>query len=140
MQAQNALSYSCMCMFSGSVTSNVCKPMGCSLPGASVHGTLQARILLEWVATSSPRGSPRPSNQTRVSWISCIGRQIFTTSATWEVLGNYIILSARTHASYKCGHTWDHKGRVNKCRRSNKPCAIKYKITIKKKAPKPTLA
>ena len=27
------------------------EPMGCSLPGSSVHGILQARIL-EWVANS----------------------------------------------------------------------------------------
>ena len=30
-----------------------CNPMDCSLPGSSVHGILQARIL-EWVAFHSP--------------------------------------------------------------------------------------
>ena len=35
-------------------------PMDCSLPGSSVHGTLQARIL-EGVAMSSSRGSSQPS-------------------------------------------------------------------------------
>ena len=40
--------------------------MDCSLPGSSVHGILQARIL-EWVATSFSRGSSQPSDQTRVS-------------------------------------------------------------------------
>ena len=44
----------------------------CSPPGFSVHGTLKARIL-EWVATSSSRGSSRPRGQ---SCIFCIGRQI----------------------------------------------------------------
>ena len=44
----------------------LCDPMGCSLPGSSVHGVLQARIL-EWVATSSSRGSSQPRNRTRVS-------------------------------------------------------------------------
>ena len=34
-------------------------PMGCSLPGSSVHGISQARIL-EWVAMSSSRGFPNP--------------------------------------------------------------------------------
>ena len=34
----------------------VCDPMDCSLPGSSVLGILQARIL-EWVAVPSPRGS-----------------------------------------------------------------------------------
>jgi len=32
---------------------------GCSPPGFSVHGVLQARIL-EWVAISFSRGSPQP--------------------------------------------------------------------------------
>ena len=33
----------------------VCDPMDCSPPGASVHGTVQARILA-WVAMPSSRG------------------------------------------------------------------------------------
>ena len=32
----------------------LCEPMDCSLPGSSVHGILQARIL-EWVAISFSR-------------------------------------------------------------------------------------
>ena len=35
----------------------LCNPMKCSLPGSSVHGILQARIL-EWVAISSPGDLP----------------------------------------------------------------------------------
>ena len=34
----------------------LCDPMDCSLPGSSVHGIFQARIL-EWVAISSSKGS-----------------------------------------------------------------------------------
>ena len=34
----------------------LCDPMDCSLPGSSVHGILQARIL-EWVAIPFSRGS-----------------------------------------------------------------------------------
>ena len=41
-------------------------PMDGSLPGSSVHGILQARIL-EWVAIPFSRGSPRPRDQTQVS-------------------------------------------------------------------------
>ena len=33
--------------------------MDCTLPGSSVHGILQARIL-EWVAISSSKGSSQP--------------------------------------------------------------------------------
>ena len=35
---------------------NLCDPMDCSLPGSSVHGIFQARIL-EWVSISSSKGS-----------------------------------------------------------------------------------
>ena len=50
------------------VVSDSLQPMDCSLPGSSVHGSLQARIL-EWVAISFSRFS-RPSNQTQVSCIA----------------------------------------------------------------------
>ena len=39
----------------------LCDPMDCSLPGSSIHGTFQARIL-EWVAISFSRGSSRPKD------------------------------------------------------------------------------
>ena len=61
----------------------LCEPMDCSLPGPSVHRIIQAGIL-EWVAMPSSRGSSHPRHQTQISYISCIGRCVFTTSATWE--------------------------------------------------------
>ena len=53
-------------------------PMDCSLPGSSVHGILQARVL-EWVAISFSRGSSQPRDQTLVS---CIVDKHFTVWAT----------------------------------------------------------
>ena len=47
----------------------LCGPMGCSLPGSSVHGILQARRL-KWVPISFFSGSSRPRNQTQVSYIA----------------------------------------------------------------------
>ena len=41
----------------------LCDPKDCSLPGSSVHGTLQARIL-EWVALPFSRGSSQPRSPT----------------------------------------------------------------------------
>ena len=38
--------------------------MGCSLPGSSVHGIFQARIL-EWVGIPSPRDLPDPGIEPR---------------------------------------------------------------------------
>ena len=57
-------------------------PMDCSLPGSSILGIFQARIL-DWVAISFSRGSYWLRNQTQVSRIA--GR-LFTILATWESL------------------------------------------------------
>ena len=57
-----------------------CDPMDCSLPGSSVHGILQARIL-EWVAMPSSRGSSQSRDQT---WVSRITARFFTVWATRE--------------------------------------------------------
>ena len=68
----------CLCMRVFSVTQlcpTLCNPLYCSLPGSAVHGILQARML-EWVAIPFSRGSSQPRDQTRVSCVSCIGRQI----------------------------------------------------------------
>ena len=54
--------------------------MDCSLPGVSVCGILQARIL-EWVAVSCSRESSHPRNQIQVS---CIAGRFFTDWATRE--------------------------------------------------------
>ena len=41
----------------------LCDPVDYSLPGSSVHGILQARIL-EWVAMDFSRGSSQPRDRT----------------------------------------------------------------------------
>ena len=60
----------------------LCNPMDCSLPGSSVHGILEIRIL-EWVAIPFSRGSSQPRDQT---WVSCIAGRFFTIWATREAL------------------------------------------------------
>ena len=67
----------CVCV-SCSVVPTVCDPMDYSLPGSSVHGILQARIL-KWVAISFFRGSSQLRDRT---WASCIGGRFFTDQAT----------------------------------------------------------
>ena len=52
----------------------LCDPVDHSLPGSSVHGTLQARIL-EWVAVPSSEGSSQPRDRTCISYVSYICRQ-----------------------------------------------------------------
>ena len=44
----------------------LCDSMDCSLPGSSIHGIVQVRIL-EWVVISFSRGSSRPRDRTLVS-------------------------------------------------------------------------
>ena len=62
----------------------LCDPMDCSPSGSSVHGIFQARIL-HWLAISFSRGSSWPRDQTHVSGIFCISRQILYHCATREV-------------------------------------------------------
>ena len=65
----------CVCSVAQSPLT-LCNPMDYSLPGSSVHGILQARIL-EWVAISFSRGLSQPRD-----WTPCLlcllhCRQIF---------------------------------------------------------------
>ena len=53
----------------------LCNPMDCSLPGSSVHGILQARIL-ECDAMSSSRKASEPRDPTSISYVSSFGRQV----------------------------------------------------------------
>ena len=76
----------CACLVASVMSEScltLCDTMDCSLPGSSVHGILQARIL-EWVARSSSRGTPntgiRLASLTSPAWAG----RFFTTSATWE--------------------------------------------------------
>ena len=57
-----------------------CDPMDCSLPGSSLHGILQTRVLV-WVAISFSGGSSQPRDRTRVS---CIPGRCFNLWATRE--------------------------------------------------------
>ena len=58
----------------------LCNLMDCSLPGCSVHGIFQARVL-EWVAIAFSRGSSQARDQT---WVSRISGRHFTVWATRE--------------------------------------------------------
>ena len=57
--------------------------MDCSLPGSSVRGILQAKIL-EWVAISFSRGSSQPRIEPVFLTSPALAGRFFTTSATWE--------------------------------------------------------
>ena len=88
-----------------------------SLPGFSIHGILQARIL-EWVAIPSSRGSFWPRNWTGNSNVSCIGKRNFfffflPLAPSGKLLTqhrDYQLLENKTiPCSYKDWITWPFK-------------------------------
>ena len=58
----------------------LCDPMDCSLPGSSLHGILQSRVL-EWAAISFSRGSSRLRDRAQVF---CTAGRRFNLWATKE--------------------------------------------------------
>ena len=70
-----SLHHACVCVQSLKSCLTLCNPIDCSLPGSSVYGILQARIL-EWVAVPSSTGSSQPRDQT---WVSFIAGKFFTS-------------------------------------------------------------
>ena len=76
---------------------NVYNCMDCTLPGSSVPGILQARIL-EWVAIPFSSGSSWPRDRTRVSSIaggfftSWATREAHIMSGTWQKFNRQLIL------------------------------------------------
>ena len=66
----------------------LCNPMDCSLPGSSVHGILQARIL-EKGAIPFSRGSSTPMKRTQVS---CTAGKFFSIWATRKLLSSKLIM------------------------------------------------
>ena len=68
-------------------------PMDCSLPGISVHGILQARIL-EWVAMPFSRGSSWPQDWSQVPHISLpseLPEKPFTSHSLQKTLLSFIL-------------------------------------------------
>ena len=111
--------------------------MNCSLPGSSVHGILQARILT-LVPIPFFRGSSHPRDQTRVSCIagrfftiwapredklhgrdathliekpfSKVGTQISTVyQASWHVLNTFLVNPCNIHVQYYFSNFTDYR-------------------------------
>ena len=74
---------------------NLCDSVNCSLPGSSVHGILQAR-LLDWVAILFSSGSSQPRDRTQVSHIA--GR-FFTIWATRETCHQKLLCTLHEYVS-----------------------------------------
>ena len=103
----------------------LCNPMDYRLPGSSIHGIFQARVL-EWVAISFSRGSSWPRDWT---WVFCIAGRCFTVWATREANEVYLFFFfliiiffffyftilywfCQTSTCIRHGCTWWHRGMV----------------------------
>ena len=84
VKASSSLGYCKSCAHSLQSCPTLCDPIDCSLPGSSVHGVHQARILAR-VAISFSRGSSQLQDWTCVSCVSCIVRQIHYHCTSWIV-------------------------------------------------------
>ena len=63
----------------------LCDGMDSSLPGSSVHGIFQARIL-EWVVISSLGDLPDPGIESESFGSPTLAGGFFTAHSTWEAL------------------------------------------------------
>ena len=107
-------------------------PHGLCLPGFSVHGIFQVRIL-EWIAISFSRGASWPKDQTQVF---CTGRQSLYHWATREALMLGCSSSQRA----------EHIGKTLNKRRSHMSSkwyckvllSIDWKLTACLKSPQPS--
>ena len=88
----------CCCCLVAESSPTLFDPMDCSLPGSSVHGILQARIL-QWVAIPSSRGSSQPRDQTQVS---CIAGRFFAIWATSQSLPQDFLVQTSTYLRDHC--------------------------------------
>ena len=87
VKSESEVAQSCLTLFD---------PMDCSLPGSSLHGILQARVL-EWVAISFSRGSSRPRDRT---WVSLIPGRRFNLWATREACYYLLIFTVANNTCY----------------------------------------
>ena len=89
-----------MSMCLAALVISLCNPMDCSLPGSSVHGILQARIL-EWAAMLSSMGSSNPGIKPTSLKSPALGGGLFTISATWEASKTkHVLLVCWWHNSF----------------------------------------
>ena len=72
----------------------LCDTMDYNLPGDSIHGIFQARIL-EWRAISSSRGSSQPRDPTCVSYTA--GRHFSAEPLGMPIYVNILILVCKMH-------------------------------------------
>ena len=80
----------------------LCDLMDCRLPGFSIHGIFQVRVL-EWVAISFSRGSSQPRDRT---WVSHIVGRCFTVWARARIKYMSPALAGKFWTTGPSGKSW----------------------------------
>ena len=122
MKVKVLVTQSCLTLFDS---------MDCSLPGSSVHGILQARIL-EWVAISFPRGSSQPRMKPR-------SLALWADSLPWEPPGKphqLVVMQSATKLLVAMRSAQRHCKSAYKCRRLLFRICAKSCLFAIQKAPK----
>ena len=88
-----------------SVMSSSLRPMDCSLPGFSVHGILQAR-LLEWLAIPFSRGSSQPWDWTQTSCTEGSFYTIWTTREAQRLIRVNVYWAFPVRQRISCESLW----------------------------------
>ena len=81
----------------------LCEPMDCSLPGSSVHGILQARIL-EWIAIPPPGGLHHPGIEPASPMPPAVAGEFFITEPPGKVPGGRCEIKELHHKEEENGH------------------------------------
>ena len=79
----------CACMLSCFSPVWLCDPVDCSLPGFSVHGILQARIL-EWLPCPPPGDLPNPGIKPMFVRSPALAGGFFITGTSWEAREDHV--------------------------------------------------
>ena len=77
----------CVCLLSCFTHVQLCDAMAYSLPGSSVHGILQVRIL-EWAAIPPQGDLPDPGIKPVSLMSPALAGGLFTTGTNWEAPKN----------------------------------------------------
>ena len=79
------LTFLCACVCAKLLQScpTLCDLIDCSLPGSSVHGILQERIL-DWVTMPLFRGLPNPGIEPACLMSPALAGGLYTTRTAWE--------------------------------------------------------
>ena len=104
--------------------------MDCSLPGSSVYGILQARIM-EWVGCPTPGDLPNPGIKSASLAFPALAGGFFAGSTTWEAHGNKwrpgkcekqrLCIQSLLYSKVVSTHSLVFQQRLNGRHRSGKP-------------------